>query len=544
MGHEQVKLRQPTRLCLKVHKWDVGCRTVRCTGDWFVAQKSGQILMAPYVPDRGNTGNIISAVQHRFGCEMPKIDELGKEYYAYAKSFVLSLKPLDLGQVMSTAAWLDQSKYSLKVRRRLMSLLDSNLTNDDFYTCKSFIKDEAYEEIKAPRAINSLSDHYKVSFGPVIHAVDKALFSLPWFIKGSDPKLWPNRMFETFGQNRVLETDFSSMEAHHHGIYSNAVRFFFMHMVKHVLSNKMKRRLSSLLSDANICRFKGTTVKIHQRLMSGALWTSSANSFLNFTLLSFMYLKTKYPLLSSSHLVDHIYEFRGLIEGDDGICLDFLPGQMITQLGLRLKLEHHAHFGEAKFCGCICDPVERVLIRDPKMFIRDFFFLPSSLINASNLRKRSYLRAKALSLLYGFHSCPVIAPLCYQICRYTRSLSLPMSETGSWHFPCDIAFRSKCWMQMPEISDTTRLLLSDRYGISVDQQLALERQIWDWSGDGFLSLSIDNLISRKDVDFAHSHVTRSPWKYISDISLTGESRCNIPRRHYHEWREMIPTDWH
>ena len=228
--------------------------------------------LVAFIPDPGPV-NQITCVIHRFGCEMPeKKDPL--PFVAYAKAFIRkNFKPIRDDDITTSFEWLSDASYSGSRKRQLMELMSTVRNHDSkFVQNKSFIKFEGYMEPKNARGINSYHDALKLLLGPVCKAIDKSTFSTKWFVKGTDPRDWPKLLSKLFGSSRVRETDFSSFEAHHADEFAEVVAYWIKHMLRGVTIPRVyKRMILRCMLGVNVCKFHNITVRLKQRLMSGAL---------------------------------------------------------------------------------------------------------------------------------------------------------------------------------------------------------------------------------------------------------------------------------
>jgi hypothetical protein len=160
-------------------------------------------------------------------------DEM-KLFTEYYREFIaLAFQPLRDDEVPGFKQWLDHTSYSGARKNALIKLREEILCHDGkHFAVKSFIKDEFYSEPKNPRAINSYTDESKTLLGALFHAIDKKTFATRFFVKGSNPKTWPQRLEELFGNMPVLTTDFSSFEAHHWGALARVPYYWALHMIR------------------------------------------------------------------------------------------------------------------------------------------------------------------------------------------------------------------------------------------------------------------------------------------------------------------------
>jgi hypothetical protein len=460
----------------------------------------------PYIPHKGCI-NQIAAVYHRFGMRPKKYSKNVMSHFTkYAKCVIEKFFPsLSLDDLIDHDEWLKSSSYNGTRQDKLRRLrLDLRYTKEKHVQSKSFIKFEGYDKPKWPRGINSPGDECKTFLGPMIHSIDKKTFSMPWFVKGMDPKDLPEKMYETFGYEAVLETDFSSFEAHHYGPFAEIILFWMMHMIRNVYDNATRRMIHRMISGINKCIFKEITVEMPQALMSGVLWTSSANGVLNLLIMSYLQLHSYHPTFSSSELADKFKSFVGFVEGDDGITKDFNVNQdYIDALGVQLKFVHGQNFGDVSFCGKTCDITTRpwTIITDPRKVIHKFSYLDTKYAQAKDSTHKALLRNKALSFAYCYQNCPIVGPLAYKYLEMTKSIdprkySTEMDFMEKWVLK---AHNEKIWQNPPKISPESREAVHKHFGLSPEAQLLIERQICE-SKDNVM---IDSMLVSNDQQYWH-----------------------------------------
>ena len=497
-----------------------------------VDSSSGKLGITPLIPDLNSSVSHVTGIVHRYGCEMPHGDvNLRKEFLAFAKSIIpLKFKPPELPAKTSLEMfedWLEHTPYNGS-RKDYLRRLRQEIANygvspnqlKEIVDSLAFTKLEGWDEPKWPRMINSPSDYTKVILGPVVYAIDKATYDSAnhnsHFVKGKDPRTWPQMLLDLFGDDPVAETDFTSMEAHHIGEMCDAVHYWMMHMMRNMpYKSSEKRLISRMMRGVNTSKFATCTAKVDQRLMSGVLWTSSANGVLN--LLLMLFLKHYDPSLSRDEVVGRaLLDNRVRVEGDDGITAIDARGaekmtKMAEKLGLRLTLEAHADFTEAKFCSMICDSRELIVLPDPVKVLRKFFVLPPAMRDMREQAHFAMMRAKAMSYAYLFHDTPIIGALAHRVCELTRSYSVSASlTTGMWQWQfvesalSEEGGKDKWLKTRPVVSMTSRLLVEKRFGVSVHQQLLMERQIYE-TGPQF-DVMCDNFRGKWDDEYQRVYV--------------------------------------
>lgn len=482
LGHYKTKLNRPApSLSIKTRQTFEKCMVVGVFRYIYpVELDTFKPLLVPFFPSLRSFGNEVAAAVHRFGCEMPAI-AASRPFEAYCRAFIVAkLRPVT--EVGTWDEWLAESSYDGK-RKKYFSELRHSLSTMSRTTRKvqAFIKAEGYLEPKNARGICSPSDESKVLLGPYVKAVDKATFaSTEHFVKGTDPRSWPARLWSLFGSGPVSLTDFSSFEAHQRDVMSRVIVFWFKHMLQNVADVKWALKLiRALVLGRNKIDMPYTRVEIDQRLMSGALWTSSSNGLLNLLIMSYLQARSETPHLDGADLVDGRV-FKGLVEGDDGIAAAFepVPGD-VERIGARLKMEHHPNFETAGFCSIYCDATTLENVRDPLKTLRGFFLLPKEYEHARRSKCLGMLRAKALSFKYLYANAPVVGPIADYVLSVTRSVDprdhFKRLEVHQREW-AEKAHTMKVWLQPSAVAVSARAVVERAFGMTPDEQMRIEQQ--------------------------------------------------------------------
>ena len=470
----------------------------------------GRLYLAPFCYDGKHPANAVVATAHRFAREMPVPNPtVARNFTIFAINCIHSLfTPASPNNLPTFGEWLDGSNYSggrkeylARLHKELITINNNTTKND------SFIKAEIYKtHTKLPRAVNSYSDESKTILGGLFHCVDKATFKSRFFVKGSNPSTWPNRCAQLFGDAAVISTDFTSFEAHHIGYLAEVVYYWFCYMTSELgLSDDILSLVKRLMLGRNLIKFPGVNVECNQRLMSGALWTSSANGVLN--LLIHLYL--------AAHAVHGDGDLKlmaewatqnamGLVEGDDGLFMDYgQSDETAAALGCILKVERHERFDGAGFCGIICDRTNLQVVKDPIKFLRSFFALPARYRLAHPRVHDQLLRAKAMSYYYSFRNAPVIGPVCKAILDATSKVTARTDVLDRWKVSnLEEAVGSHLWEKEPEVELSSRLLVERIFGLDVDMQIALELQ----ARVDTRSMDLSAFSTGPDADFVRAYV--------------------------------------
>lgn len=485
----------------------------------------------PFIPNQRHVANHVASVIHRFGCKMPRYNgDVFKDFNEFSRLLIRSFSPVTPHELPDFEDWLLRTSYNGSRKSQLRALKYSKPGMDySLSKSKSFIKWEGYCDAKHPRAINSPSDESKICLGPLINAIDKKTFKAKWFVKGSDPREWPKRLLSVLGTDPVMETDFSSMESHHRDGFAKLIFYWFMHMSRTAMVRNSSRRLvAKLMLGTNSTEFRTLTAMIPQRLMSGAMWTSSANGVLNLCLLSYLIMRSRFPHLEPSQLIQlHGREFRGFVEGDDGLCAaSDVNMDLITGLGLKLKFKFSSNYTEASFCGIVTSGCDGTLVTDPLKVLRNFFVIPPKYKMASDATHRQLFRAKALSYKYLYNDCPVVGPLCDKVCELTKSVDCRkvMSETNPWLLTCvDQSQVLSSWKTKPNVTDGSREIVARHFKFPLLDQLAIEKVI-GLSLDGVFEINYSLPMSRDRVEHMLKNLV---WRDSGGTSTSTEMVENV-----------------
>jgi hypothetical protein len=271
--------------------------------------------------------------------------------------------------------------------------------------------------------------------------------------------------------------------------------------------------IRGLVVGDNRAVFKFITASIPERLMSGAMWTSSANGILNLCIMSYLSSQAVLPDHSPAQRAEwSATSFVGLVEGDDGICLDYgISNAQIKALALDLDFQPHDHYSQANFCGITCPRIgDGCIITDPLAVLRKFFVIPPQYMHSRPSVKAALIRAKSLSYITLYKDCPIVGPLAHRCLFLTRGIDArPYRREQALYFDPDPASNHVDGMfKAPKISASSRDLMAEKFGISIERQLAIEMQIAA-SGPCFV-VSLLDLLDPVMVWFAHSHLTCDP----------------------------------
>lgn len=334
-----------------------------------------------------------------------------------------------------------------------------------------FPKAESYGELKEERAINSRTDLFKVLTGRFFKPLENQLYGGQYddvnFIKHVPV---PERPDKIMGLQRdgmyYYENDYKSFEAHFADYVMDSIECV---LYRHAFSRYpgVAELICRVLQMENRIRTpQGLKLKIRARRMSGDMCTSLGNGFTNKMLIQYLAYKKRGSV-------------RGFVEGDDGLFATTfkLTEADFKEIGWTVEIHEHEAPNEAHFCGMLFSK-DSQLIKDPRRVMRSFFW-SSTCLDAGEKVLNELRRSKALSLCYEMPQCPILGVLGREALSRTDGCKMRIDPADSWH--ATMLPRSYTGPDAPfNPTDETRRLFHDKFGVSVDSQLACEGAIRSW----------------------------------------------------------------
>lgn len=435
-------------------------------------------------PDDSDIASVVDGIKHRVGGVTPSVNSRTvKEFKVFVSKFLDKHVPrLPADTDVSVETWLDGTEYSGARKdqlREAYSRVEDRSDKQNPLNVKSFIKEETYWEPKAQRTINSRVDEFKTKVGPWIHAVEKLVFNMKWFIKkipvADRATVVLQRLAKLTGVK--MATDFTAFESSFRDVIMDACEFqLFEHVTKDIPNSAEFMADYRKVSMNNKLLFDSVIAIIAAKRMSGEMSTSIANGFTNLMLIYFTAFKMGIPF-------DQIDLF---VEGDDSIIS--APVQLTTryfeELGFSVKMETFTDIRHASFCGLIFSEPGHI-VRDPIPVLAKFGWAMRQYVGASSSTLRALLRAKALSLACEFPNCPILSPFAHRVMELTRSVNISKILLRSNQQSFDLyskakligAVAEKPWQVPPNILPATRVLVERIYNIPVDLQFTWEDQL-------------------------------------------------------------------
>lgn len=443
----------------------------------------------PPHPDIKSRLSKVGGVMKRAACKVPTFE---KELLAELRQFTRHLvrrdyTPFEESRNINFEEWISHTTYPDWRKQELRECYffvekpENIMKEPRFKKVGSFVKNEFYNalEHKWARIINARADASKVVFGPYMHAIEEVVYNtIPVgaefspFIKHVPVADRPKHIMSLFEGlvGKIVATDYTSFEALFVKQVMASVEFelydwMLSRLPEHDLLMKI---LTNVLLGTNTCDFRDMLVKLEATRMSGEMCTSLGNGFSNRVFMEF---------------ACHKYGSKcyGFVEGDDGLFVvigPVPPAEFFTRLGLIIKLEEHVDVSSASFCGMIFDPEEQVVIADPRKILATTPWLDGKFAQARRSKLVALLRCKALSLASQYPGSPVIAAYADYLLRATRGQSLEWARKALQN-DSDARYKGLGTgfdhiEVVREVGMRTRILMENKFGLTVDYQLFLE----------------------------------------------------------------------
>lgn len=443
----------------------------------------GAALPHPHMKDV--KGLMVSNVKRIMG-EHPEPDpELIPELQSFVKDYVQRYKPLGRDKDFSVDAWLETTNYTLDQKREIRADFEECLgrvvetrgkMNNTFPQC--FQKDEFYDSFKYYRSIFARPNAFKAMAGPLFKHIEKEVFSDPHFIKKIPRTQWAREIRDAvIRTGRVyVSTDYSAFESQFREWVMRSVEFeLYMHMTQFTPGYIAFLELLQIIAGKQRCQFKWFDVIVLACRMSGEMCTSLGNGFSNLIFFSFVMRKC------------NVIDWDGRFEGDDGIAGLTYPAspadiKLFKQLGLTIKLLVHKKLATASFCGQVFDELELISIADPIKLLMKLGWSDVRYLFARSSKKKALAKAKAMSLIYQYAGCPVITRACLWVLRCTKKIDVRSAWKGMSDYDRTEAISAQQHLGEAleianrEIGSATRLLCTELYGLSVQDQFRLENE--------------------------------------------------------------------
>ena len=493
--------------------------------------------MSP-IPDTNDANNVREGFMKRIGCAVPEPDDSVKmllpmyvdhfiNYYDLDGKITEMLSE-DLEKYMNWETYKETLRYNparlrqLEKIRKEVEIIDTFDFSDsiegrflkDLWTkIEAHVKWESYKgEMKYARLIFARVDWFKTFYGSYAKIMQKCIYMcLEQFCCTNLPvKDLPKHMVDKYSLcSLILSTDFSAFESHNYPwVMYNIFWKFMVRMWGYEFNVELFVSMK-ILTGTNIIENVFVSCKVDAKVMSGEVWTSIINWITNLIFIFFIVECEGFAY--GTGFFSHSFAFKFFrgprmppkwtiivftAAGDDGMTgLTYLPWINYDNLnrstylhfyGVNLKLEMKDSIAGSGFLSKLYSENDMNTLCDPiKQLAKGI--LPIKYANSKVGVKKALARARAMSLLYEFGGCPVVASYALCIIRCTRNVQIKkalilmqqddwfsfdkVSEAVKWY---DEEVKGKYDTWKVEIGEESRLIIEDNFGIPVCTQHYME----------------------------------------------------------------------
>lgn len=457
--------------------------------------------MAPLSADRHHPVTMYGGLRKRL---LKEIKSVSKSKLREMNDFVLlrlKEKYPVLDRIYTTQEYLDSTDFNQERKNQYLAAEELyGFGKPDLESCRmvqSFIKLECYKSYKWPRFINSRIDAFKLFSACRFKAIEDVLYKeMDYFVKHLTNEQKCEKIKSLIGKGKYYYiTDFTAFESH---MVPDIMRVFECNLYQHMLNHSFDVDfICKVLTGVNKLRTRtGFKAEVLGRRMSGEACTSLGNSFTNLMLMDFITSKKN-------------GKFYGYVEGDDGIFATTVPvtKEDYASLGFDVKIWQIEDpctnipvtglaDPDVAFCGLVFTQTGEVL-RDPIKFLMKFGWT-HSFVNAGTKIMMGLLKAKCLSACFETPQCPIVGAVArYCFAKCAKYEAVWVNDHYHEEVPKDF--------KIPDFqpSHEARLLFERIYGISVEQQVWLEKYVQD-NGPTELAQYLD--VPDDIIDYASRYV--------------------------------------
>lgn len=490
------------------------------------------------IPNTVNANNVREAFIKRIGCAVPEPCEAVKVLLpAYMEHFIncFDLK----GKVSQTMVgelerYMNWDTYKLtlrydpcrlkeleKIRKEVDALAtfefsdtkEGKMLHELWTSIEAHVKWESYKgEMKYARMIFARVDWFKVMFGSYAKITQQVIYeTLPQFCATNlAVKDLPKHMVEKYRLcSLILSTDFSAFEGHNYPWIMYNVFFKFLISIWGIEFDVELFVCMGIMTSTNNIVNCFVWCKIDAKVMSGEVWTSICNWITNVIFISFIVECEGFCYNTGFFSHKFAFKFfRGTkmppintvlvftAAGDDGMTgLPLLPwidysvlnnDKYLEIYGVFLKLEMKDGIAGSGFLSKVYSENDMQTLCDPvKQLAKGI--LPIKYANSKIGVKKALARARAMSLLYEFGSCPVVASYARCIIRCTRNVQMNRAlinlKKDDW-YAFEKIKEALLWYDENEkgkydnksvIGLESRMIVEDSFGIPVCTQFVMEK---------------------------------------------------------------------
>jgi hypothetical protein len=238
--------------------------------------------------------------------------------------------------------------YARQHRPSQRRILEQSETERPRRIAKSFMKREAYADVKDPRPITTINGSDKRDYSMFIYPISDILKTTRWYAFGKTPREISLRVCEVLSRARTaINTDFSR--------FDGRVSMILRTLERKVLTRAYKRAYLGELLDLHRSQHNlrgigrhGTRYTSAAARLSGSPETACFNSIDN-AFVSYVTLRSE-PFEGGRRTPKQAWDALGIYGGDDGLTPDVSPEEATrssTMVGLVLECDQvkRGHFG-------------------------------------------------------------------------------------------------------------------------------------------------------------------------------------------------------
>lgn len=487
-------------------------------------------------PDHKDKLSVLAGAFKRLGAEVPKCSWRDmRKILLYARKYIHpQFRTIGPGELKETLAWIDGINHPESRKAELRAAYEElqntglfqrpGMEDPDPSECKSFVKDEKYDDVKAARWINASSDKVKVVFGPLAHVAMDILCEHQAAIKTVPVAERARHIYMTLGGEDVVavSADVGSMEVHYAHIPDKKTGYndpryrianeLMLYMVGHTLVTE------TMLTAVNFIYYRTPGIDKKPPALVDSIWARMEDSvtlelfmknilegYRTLNMREFGYVlvnailcsgeeNTSFKNFSSTFTMANYASFelsRGLIptaagvgEGDDSLTVyhpQYRPDEdWWKRHGWLVKIEFVGKVNEASFCGLVFAPEDLVSVPDIRKTLVKFGWTNKRYVRCSDACRMSLLRSKALSMACEYGDVPILGALAQRLLHLTRHVHVRKSilDTMDQYDRSRLQsyLRMKPWQKKPNVGNATRLLVASMQDIPIATQLLLEER--------------------------------------------------------------------
>lgn len=450
------------------------------TNEYMVASSIGPVSQCHVLPHVSTNSK-----QNFYACVCKRIakDDNPNRDWRVVRDFIrmaptlLSQKFGELGKVKHVYTlyeWLDRSTYTLEEKAEIALAVDTFRGRPidrvrEVFSREFFLKAEWYYKINYARGIFPPHALIKGIMGPIVSSVEDLVYKeSKYSIKPFAPAEKVIRLVNKFGNCVVLSTsDISKMESAYCKEFLKLVDGtclkFFLESEYHSEIDAYVRYVTHKFKFKE--HSKCVQFVIACKRFSGEITTSWGHFMLNILIV--------YYIAYCCNIDVEI-----VAEGDDNIVYWYGKPDfgIYEKLGLSVKLQTFANIGKASFCHVEFNELTLSRFRDAREILMKLTYTLSKYKNTVNQKIRfGLLKAKTLSCLYEFPSCPVISIVAYNLYKQVYMYE-PIFDWNENSYKRDLyASLPLAINKKPCINENDRLIYSELYLITPESQLILEK---------------------------------------------------------------------